>query len=248
MSKNIAFASKSKKVSARIAALPAIITEIKNNSSRMNSYEEYITELRSELSIRLAEIAMGVSYGNKTLKDGNIESMIFLDAKPADLASLQKVNEVLIPFLNWEQKYLSNHSDWFANVPDDMSCEIPADPSHQFIGKLDKVNSKSATAYCARLSRILVDTTNLIEMAAVGEQIRKHRKLIECIIIGGVGVLLIGGIATAGILINKNRDDDINEEVEELPEDIDNIGDDNIELPELDTSDDFATAFAAVAV
>lgn len=248
MSKNIAFASESKKVSARIAALPAIITEIKNNSSRMNSYEEYITELRSELSIRLAEIAMGVSYGNKTLKDGKTESMIFLDAKPADPASLQKVNEVLIPFLDWEQKYLSSHSDWFANSPDDMSCDIPADPSHQFIGKLDKVNTERVTNYCARLIGILVDGNNLIEMAAVGEQIRKHRKLIECIIIGGVGVLLIGGIVTAGILINKNRDDDINEEVEELPEDIDNIGDDNIELPELDTSDDFATAFAAVAV
>lgn len=247
MSKNIAFASESKKVSARIAALSEIITAIKNNSSRMNSYKEYIEELRSELSIRLAEIAMGVSYGNKTLKDGKTESMIFLDAKPANPASLQKVNEVLIPFLDWEQKYLSSHSDWFANSPDDMSCDIPADPSHQFIGELDKVNSKSVTAYCARLSRILVDTTNLIEMAAVGEQIRKHRKLIECIIIGGVGVLLIGGIVTAGILINKNRDD-ISEEVEELPEDIDNIGDDNIELPELDTSDDFATAFAAVAV
>ena len=234
------FISESKKVSERISSLNPVIASIKEKAAALPKsarYADYIGQLRCMLNIKIVELVLGVSYGQKTKGNGDIKTFVAFDAASANPTELSQISEILTPFLEWEDEYFTQHPELFEIKKDDMSIdEYTITLSHISLDKLEKVNAGSVLEYVEMATNIRIDNANMIEMSVVAEQIRNHRNMIKWIIIGGVSALVLaGGITAICIACHNNKSEDDSEEDEEEELDELETGElEEIDLPDVD--------------
>lgn len=112
------------------------------------------------------------------------------------------------------------------------------------ISKIENITSKNLKNYIFgydgknALREIMLSSIDCIQIAAMGEDLRKKTNRNKMLIIGGIALVVTGGIATA-MYVNKKRsdnDDVIDSEVDDIM-DIDEIGVDDVTGVEIDSDD-----------
>ena len=223
-----------KKINERIDQLAACCEEIKTKvaANHPASDTEYIANYRYNLNIRIMEIAMGATYYQTTNRKGEMVRHLTFNAEKPTLNHIDAISKILTSFCDWEDAFLESHNPgWFTMAPvtttsgeslaiDDNDTDIDGDiqiPGYSI--KIDNIGTKKileqlfgGSGSCADGASIrYLNESNLLELAAVGEKVSKHKKKVMWICIGAAA-LLTGGAVTGICLYNANKnkhDDDL---------------------------------------
>lgn len=258
MSKN-QMATCTKNVNERLDGLQAMVETFKNSimTNMPSNEEEYIRNYRFPINVKMIEIATGCSYGVKETKKNGDMHFIKFNTKGATNEQLLKLSTIIRNWIDFEESIFDRvDASWhtmtaFTSGGENMTCEI----DHFQIQVPEKINSKNLTNLIIGnqnenipgILAMYLDDINIQELAAVGEKIRKHRRMLTWVFIGiGAAVVIGAGTAAAIAFTNaaKHRNDDETENGDnvdvtddvEIDVDIDDIAVDDEPVVEMEFS------------
>ena len=203
--------------------------------------QKYFNDCRLVLNIMVIQALTGAEYDpSKVGKDGKYK-VSFNGALPttSEVAEIAEIIDAYIETV--EDNFLSSVS----TSPDDMSINAIPDGSPS-IKLNNKVNKKNLTniifGYDGQqaICKMLIDSADVIRIAALGEELRKKRNRNRILIIGGITLLVAAGAGAGYYFYNKNHNDndaidtDADVNVDEIPDDPDVRIDDETPIVEID--------------
>ena len=173
--------------------------------------QKYFNDCRLVLNIMVIQALTGAEYDPaKVGKDGKYK-VSFNGALPTT-SEIAEIAEILDTYIaNVEDNFLSLAS---VDIDDDMSIDdTPAAGRETTINPIEKINKKNLTnsifGYDGQqaICKMLIDSADVIRIAALGEELRKKRNRNRMLIIGGITLLVAGAAGAGYYFYNKNHDD-----------------------------------------
>lgn len=189
--------------SIRTKALTVIPTLIKEGNHSL------IVEERKNLNILLIETVLGATI-EPAKKGNNTYKIHFMKSLPS-ISELAEICQIMDEYTrNHEVPYLATKKS--AVGTDDIEV---IDKNARYVGsyrklnKIDKINKKKIKEelFTHGLINEALDSSAVMIIAAYGEEIRKKQIITTSIIIGGIAIAMVGGIATATYIHNKKKED-----------------------------------------
>lgn len=202
------------------------------SKEKYKDVKEYISTARTELNILLIEAALGCEI--KTKGDGKVKFNHKLPSK----SNLSDLCELLQTFIdNVENPFLAKMTNNVTTVSTDAGdMEVPLKFDMRINGEvkrvrmLDKPDNKRLKKEIFdkdMIRNVKIDVTDMMRLAAMGEDARKKENKKKMLIIGGVVILLTGAVVAGIVIYNHNKEEDIM------------IGDDIVDgdIPDIDMDD-----------
>lgn len=190
---------------------------------------------RIDMNIAVIQILIGADFDRP--KDGKEWKVKFCHKLPsrAELAQIVQIMDVFAktveaPFM----VALANSS----SVKDGEDMGIPPKESDIInavsgLPRIEKINSKKMKSYIfgyddhEAMAKLMLNAADCMEIAAMGEDLRKKTNRNRMFIVGGIALLITGGTVAAVCIRNKKKDGDIID-MDDMDVDID--GDDSIDV------------------
>lgn len=208
----------SKKKTSRIESIRKITTV--DIPALMNGDQvdpnQYMVK-RLELNMSVIQLLIGGDFTEA--KDGKEWKIKFNHKLPSrsELAEIARIMEDFVanvetPFMAAVQRAASG-----ATGNDDMSIPPQAalDPTARIgLPKIEKINAKKLKNYIfgydgkPAMSRLMLNAADCLEIAVMGEDLRKKTNRNRMLIAGGIALLLTGGVAAAVCIHKKNKKDE----------------------------------------
>lgn len=200
---------------------------------------------RLELNMSVIQFLIG---GDFTEAKGGKEWKIKFNHKlpsRSDLAEIARIMEDFVinveaPFMEAVQCAAAGGGE-----DDDMSIPINAtlEPTaHVGLPKIEKINTKKLKNYIfgydgkPAISRLMLNAADCLEIAVMGEELRKKVNRNRMMIVGGIALLITGGAVAAVCIHKKNKKAE--EELDELIDCGDvSISDSDMPVAEIDADD-----------
>lgn len=230
MSKN----NKSQELLNEIRAFALEKIPAKISAGEIASETEYYRECRLPLNVMLTEFGAAVEFEQP--KDANGRCKIKSTHSLPTNKQLAEACEIIDKYIIDTESDIIDSFVQLSKDEDDMA--IPAAGNLESvvdvnIESIDKINNKKMINYVfgydgqPAICKMLLDSTDLVKIAAIGEDLRKKRNRDRALIIGGI-VLAVAGLTGAGIyLYNKNHESndvpavDVDEDVVDVDTDVD---------------------------
>lgn len=199
---------------------------------------------RLELNMSVIQFLIG---GDFTEAKGGKEWKIKFNHKLPSRSDLAEVARIMDDFVaNVEAPFMAavQRAATGGDNADDMSIPVNAalEPAHVGLPKIEKINSKKLKNYIfgydgkPAMSRLMLNAADCLEIAVMGEELRKKVNRNRMLIAGGIALLITGG-AVAAVCIHK-RNKKSEEELDDLIECGDvNINDSDMPTAEIDADD-----------
>lgn len=180
--------------------------------------DEYLNKYRFALNSAIIEAIMGCEFITPK-KDGK-NTKIRFNHKRANQSETVKIFDIINNFIrNFEADFLKDYQSF--NEMDDMSIPTRANDNTP---KLEKFSNKKIHEYifgsedsASCISRILITPSDIINLTAVAEKIRKHKNRNMMLMIGGIALVVTGiGVGTV-VAVKHSHQDDVDVDAD-LPE------------------------------
>ena len=200
--------------------IPAMI-----NAGEITSETAYYKECRLPLNVMMTEFGAAVEF--EQAKDANGKCKIkSTHARPTN-KQLAEGCEIIDRYIADTESAII---DSFVQLSEDDDMVIPAAGNLESvvdinIESIDKINNKKMINYVfgydgqPAICKMLLDSTDLIKIAAMGEDLRKKRNRDRALIIGGV-VLAVAGLTGTGIYLYNKKHAENNVPALDVDEDI----------------------------
>ena len=239
----------SKFTEKRIAEIESIINN--NVTKAFNDgidIDEYGNQIRTVLNLTVIQAIFGAEF-TKPKKDGK-SSKVKFNHKLANTKELSKISQLLNTLVAMEIKYMQESMNIQDRDIDDDDMDIPERVvTNGYLPTLDKVNKKKINEYIfgkegqdsKAISRLYISGMDVLELAATAEKIHKTKIRNTAIIVGGISLVIIGGVATVSIINHKKKNsndiDDIDIDLDDIDTDVilaDDSGVDDVPVVTLD--------------
>ena len=194
----------------RSFALGQIPAKIK--AGEIESERDYFMECRLPLNIMIIQALTGIEF--EQAKDANGKCKIKSTHPLPTTSQISEIAEIVEAYITNTESAIMDSFEVQISEDDDMA--IPAAGNLESvvdirIESIEKINNKKMinsvfgyegqTAIC----KMLIDVSDVVKIASIGEDLRKKRNLNRTLIIGGV-VLAVAGLTGTGIyLYNKKH-------------------------------------------
>lgn len=198
---------------------------------------------RLELNMSVIQFLIGGDFTEA--KDGKEWKIKFNHKLPSrsDLAEIARIMEDFVanvegPFMAAVQRAATG------NNGDDMAIpQASLEPAtHIGLPKIEKINAKKLKNYIfgydgkPAMSRLMLNAADCLEIAVMGEELRKKTNRNRMLIAGGIALLITGGVVAAVCIHKKNKKDE--DRLDDLCECGDvNISDSDMPDVEIDADD-----------
>lgn len=200
---------------------------------------------RLELNMNVIQLLIGGEFTEgKDSKEWKIKFGSKLPSR-SDLAEIARIMEDFVtnveaPFMDAVRRAASGAAN-----NDDMSIPPQAtlDPNARVgLPKIEKINAKKLKNYIfgydgkPAMSRLMLNAADCLEIAVMGEELRKKTNRNKMLIAGGIALLITGGVVAAVCIHKKSKKAE--KELDDLCEcgDI-NVDDADIPVAEIDAND-----------
>lgn len=228
----------SKFVQEQVKEIKRITTEVIPNiiSIESEAQLENYNDARMQLNKVIIQACIGGEFKQNKKGDNHITFTKKLPSKK-ELAEIVNIIDVFMK--TTELPYLKDMSE-FTDDADDIEIpnEIEYGPIGSGIIEIEKINNKKLTNYIfgkdgnEAIMKYILNTSDIIQLASIGEDLRKKRNRNMMLLIGGVALVLAGGVAFAVYKNNKNKNScDAIDDIDIGEVDIDDIDDDIDEAP-----------------
>lgn len=170
---------------------------------------------RLELNMSVIQFLIGGDFTEA--KDGKEWKIKFNHKLPSrsDLAEIARIMEDFVtnvesPFMAAVQRAAGG------NTGDDMSIpQASLEPAaHVGLPKIEKINAKKLKNYIfgydgkPAMSRLMLNAADCLEIAVMGEELRKKTNRNRMLIAGGIALLITGGVVAAVCIHKKSKKDE----------------------------------------
>lgn len=218
---------KSNTTKTHVEALRALLTskenEIISGAYDDLTFEDYADEIRTEINSMIISLMLGCKATEK--KNGEVK-ISFTSPLPS-IADISEVSKMMQHYVNdVETPYILKLADECEDDDDmdiDQSVALLSDMA---LNRISKVNNKNVQSIIPSLKGVFLTASDVVELGALGKELRKHNNRNLMLIIGGITLAVAGGCGIAYGIHKHNENNDC-DDIIDCSDEIDGIDVDN---------------------
>lgn len=221
--------AKKKYAEETIKAIREMTTEkIPAAADQVTEIREYLSTQRAALNNLLIEFCLGCEI---TVGETETKNKVKFNHHLPSMSQIKEVVDLITVFIrDIENPMLARLAAGLTDTDtDDMGIptefNVKVGGEVQRVRMIDKPSAKKLKDEIFErdiMRCVKMDGGDILTLAALGSEVRKRRCRNQCLIIGGVALLLMGGVVTMAIIANnrKKHDDepDVEVDVSDAPE------------------------------